>query len=74
MMDVLWVIVFGGLIVTGISLFDRKNKGPKKFKLSDLPLSSGQWDRFCHLAAAKGVKQTTLLADAVKYYLDQAIR
>ena len=51
-----------------------KAPGPKMVNIAQLPLTDEQWNRFCHLAAARGVKQKTLLADAIKFYLQEKIR
>jgi hypothetical protein len=46
----------------------------KMINIAHLPLTEEQWNRFCHLAAARGVQQKTLLADAIKFYLQEKIR
>jgi len=51
-----------------------KAPGAKMFNISHLPLTDEQWNRFCHLAAARGVQQKTLLAEAIKFYLQEKIR
>lgn len=51
-----------------------KAPGPKMLNIAQLPLTDEQWSRFCHLAAARGVQQKTLLAEAIKFYLQEKIR
>jgi len=51
-----------------------KAPSAKLLNVSQLPLTDEQWSRFCHLAAARGVQQKTLLAEAIKFYLQEKIR
>lgn len=44
------------------------------FGLADIPLSAGEWQRFSAFAVAKNVQTKTLLADAVKYYLQEKVK
>lgn len=42
--------------------------------LFDVPLSPHEWERFAALAVARGVQQKTLLAEAIKFYLQEKVK
>jgi len=44
------------------------------FGLADVPLSAYEWQRFAAFATAKGIQQKTLLAECVKFYLQEKVK
>lgn len=75
--DFLWVV----LAVGGVwACWPRRRQHALTIPLSmsvhvrDMKISPGDWQRFCSLAATKGMKQPELVGEAVCYYLEQKIR
>lgn len=76
-MEVVYLFTMFGLLLYGARKLEEKlhHRPVTDFKkVSDIPLSSEQWKKFCALAYAKGISQKRLLAEAVLYYLEQKIK
>ena len=43
----------------------------ERLNLQDVPLSAHEWQRFAALAVAMNKQTKTLLAEAVRYYIEQ---
>lgn len=68
-----WVIILAilaGIAYNAKQLYFKGNK-IALVKMEDVPLSVHEWERFSALAIAMNKQTKTLLADAVKYYLQE---
>lgn len=82
-MVILTALVLLGLLIRWfvLMLIDARRKvidwfAPKgvTFGIRDVPLSKSEWERFAALAVARGIAQKTLLADCVKFYLQEKMK
>lgn len=70
------------ILVFGVLRYGAKNlekvlhrRPPIDFvKITDVPLSTEQWTRFCAFARAKGIAQKRLLAEAITFYLQEKVK
>jgi hypothetical protein len=75
------IVVYLALIVwVGWKIGGWVDRGihPKKrlvnFHAASIPLSVNEWQRFSALATAKGCQTKTLMAEAIKFYLESKVK
>jgi len=69
-----WIIILGmlaGMAYSFKQLYFKREGTFEVLNMKDVPLSVHEWERFAALAIAMNKQTKTLLAEAVKYYLQE---